>query len=76
MAEKSDNKAKMAQKDEDGMMVSHQTGWGPRERAWQKCLALSFRLRDLDLISFGILGNNTTCAHQTERIPCKKWAGV
>lgn len=66
MAEKSDNKAKTAQKDEDGMMVQYQTGWAPPERARQRCLAFSVRLRDLDLISFGILGNNRTCAHQTE----------
>lgn len=67
MAEKSNNKAKMAQKEEDGTMVLHQTGWGPQEGAWRRrCLPLSFRLRDLDLISLGILGNNRTCAHQTE----------
>lgn len=31
MAEKSDNKAKMAQKVEDGMMVPYQTGWEPQD---------------------------------------------
>lgn len=64
MAEKSDNKAKTAQKDEDGMMAPQQAGRVPQERPRQRCLALSVRLRDLDLIRLGILGNNRTWPHQ------------
>lgn len=66
MTEKSDNKGKMALKDEDEMMPLYQAGWGSRERGWRRCLASTFRLRDLDLISFAILGNHTACARQSK----------
>lgn len=66
MAEKSDNKGKMALKDEDEMMPLFQAGRGSQERGWRRCLASTFRLRDLDLISFAILGNHMACARQSK----------
>lgn len=57
---KSGNRAKKGREGNDGAVPDRagaaQTGVAE---------ALSFRLRDLDLISFGILGNKTARAHQT-----------